>query len=281
MLRRQQQIDVEEKNKTTSADDGDDDVEERMSFLDKNQQQQPSSSSSSVDRLNNKKNSLLTTMVTNNNTCWPANNPKLYASIGGDDDDDSGAGTTVSAVQKSSSRLSTEFTLGAGVSHLFTEEGLRYYYHHTNTNTNTNTTNATTNTSNPKEESNKKKYYTPSAIQFMNYHQLSELKISPRSITMEGLVAPGDENADGNNTTTNPTSPMFLESVLLLTDAPHTLRFFLYDNGAGVEINGLNCAREVRSMPNITLCILRTIMVIFSVFTHSSVLTHFSCSPVF
>ena len=182
------------------------------------------------------------------NSCWPENTPKLYSPIGGDDENDDSVGnggtTTVSAVQKSSSRLSTEFTLGAGVSHLFTEEGLRYYYHHTNTNT----TNDTTNTSNTKEEQNKKKYYTPSAIQFMNHHQLSELKISPRSITMEGLV-PGDSNDDNKTTTnsaTNPTSPMFLESVLLLTDAPHTLRFFLYDNGAGVEINGLNCAREVR-----------------------------------
>ena len=182
------------------------------------------------------------------NSCWPENTPKLYAPIGEDDEDDGSGGnggtTTVSAVQKSSSRLSTEFTLGAGVSHLFTEEGLRYYYHHGGGGRGGGINHNNSNTM--EEKRNKKKYYTPSAIQFMNYHQLSELKISPRSITMEGLVVPGDENADGNNTTTNPTSPMFLESVLLLTDAPHTLRFFLYDNGAGVEINGLNCAREVR-----------------------------------
>ena len=135
---------------------------------------------------------------------WPTeDDTMLYSPIG----------DATSAVHKSPSRLTTEFTIGTGLSHL-SDKGLKYYY-----NMHKNDDNGNGNQDRISSSDAIKQYYNQDGHDFMKHHTL----------TSEGLH------------TSPATNGTFLETVLLLTDAPHRMRFFVQKNQT--EIHGLNCAR--------------------------------------
>ena len=142
---------------------------------------------------------------------WPTeDDTMLYSPIG----------DATSAVHKSPSRLTTEFTIGTGLSHL-SDKGLKYYYDkHKNKSTNKNDDNGNGNQDRISSSDAIKQYYNQDGRDFMKHHTL----------TSEGLH------------TSPATNGTFLETVLLLTDAPHRMRFFVQKNQT--EIHGLNCARN-------------------------------------